>query len=91
MDHIDIFMDQAFVQVDGKMVLGVDKYQFREALKALMLAGGDAMYNYTRDLQGNLGNGLESLNASTYGTPYFNTEEDAQSYIDALRTELWGR
>jgi hypothetical protein len=73
------------------MVLGVDKYQFREALKALMLAGGDAMYNYTRDLQGNLGNGLESLNASTYGTPYFNTEEDAQSYIDALRTELWGR
>lgn len=91
MDHIDIFMDQAFVQVDGKMVLAVDKYQFREALKALMLAGGDAMYNYTRDLQGNLESGLEVLNAFSYGTPYFNTVEDAQSYIDRIRTELVGR
>ena len=91
MDHIDIFMDQAFVQVDGKMVLGVDKYQFREALKALMLAGGDAMYNYTRDLQGNLESGLEVLNSVTFGTPYFNTVEDAQSYIDRIRTELVGR
>lgn len=42
--------------------------------------------NYLADFLHNYSHGLESLNMTTNGTPWFQTEEEAEEYLEELRS-----
>ena len=45
---------------------------------------------YLSDLEYNVCSGVDNLNHFTSGTPYFDTEEEAQEYIEELKTVIEG-
>ena len=48
------------------------------------------LQSYLTDLEYNLYSGVGNLNHVTSGTPFFDTEEDAQEYIEELQTVIEG-
>jgi len=45
---------------------------------------------YLDDLEYNVSSGVGNLNHITSGTPFFDTEEEAQEYIEELQTIIEG-